>query len=46
MNDYIGDNPGHPIANLISEVKGNMGFVFTQPNLVGEVRCREQEQKE
>jgi len=37
INDYIEKNPNHPCAKLLEQVRGNIGFVFTNGNLV-EVR--------
>jgi large subunit ribosomal protein LP0 len=37
INDFVEKNPNHPSAKLLGEVKGNVGFVFTNGNLA-EVR--------
>lgn len=37
INDFMAKNPGHQIGKLLDQVKGNVGFVFTNGNLV-EVR--------
>lgn len=29
LKDFLRDNPSHPIENLLPEVQGNVGFVFT-----------------
>ena len=33
MNDYLKKNPGHPYEGLLTHVKGNIGFVFTNGDL-------------
>jgi len=37
INNYCEANPGHPFGNLLDQVKGNIGFVFTNADL-GDVR--------
>jgi len=37
ISDFIASHPGHPSSRLLDQVKGNVGFVFTNGNLV-EVR--------
>lgn len=34
LKDFLADNPDHPIANLMPLVAGNVGFVFTNSDLV------------
>lgn len=37
INDFLEKNPNHPCGKLLEQVRGNVGFVFTNGNLV-EVR--------
>jgi len=37
INSYVAKHPGHPYANLLPKVQGNVGFVFTNADL-GKVR--------
>lgn len=38
LADFLKANPGHPIENLLPYVRGNVGFVFTKPDLLAQVR--------
>jgi len=33
MKNYLEKHPGHPVENLLPEVRGNRGFVFTNSDL-------------
>lgn len=33
INNYCEANPGHPFGNLLPQVKGNIGFVYTNADL-------------
>jgi len=33
LNGFLEKNPGHPLANFLPEVNGNVGFVFTNADL-------------
>ena len=37
IKDYLEENEGHPIEQLLPKIVGNVGFVFTNGDL-GEVR--------
>mmetsp|Transcript_15445 Transcript_15445/g.20897 ORF Transcript_15445/g.20897 Transcript_15445/m.20897 type:complete len:317 (+) Transcript_15445:116-1066(+) len=34
IKDYVAANPGHPIGSILSHVAGNVGFVFTNSDMV------------
>jgi len=33
INEFVEENPGHPIEGIIGSLKGNVGFVFTNGDL-------------
>lgn len=37
LSDFLSSNSGHPIANLVPYIQGNVGFVFTNSD-VGKIR--------